>query len=81
MLSEKLVHLLMGVKVTSKAKSRILEANKNTWDPSVAAAAAKLRQSCPILCNLIDGSPPGSSVPGILQARTLEWIAISFSNA
>ena len=71
----------MGVKVTSKAKSRILEANKNIWDPSVAAAAAKLRQSCPILCNLIDGSPPGSSVPGILQARTLEWIAISFSNA
>ena len=44
-----------------------------------AAAAAKLRQSCPILCNPIDGSPPGSVVPGILQARTLEWVAISFS--
>ena len=46
-----------------------------------AAAAAKLRQSCPTLCDPIDGSPPGSPVPGILQARTLEWVAISFSNA
>ena len=47
---------------------------------SKVAAAASL-QLCPTLCNLIDGSPPGSSVPGILQARTLEWVAISFSNA
>ena len=46
-----------------------------------AAAAAKLLQSCPTLCDPIDGSPPGSPVPGILQARTLEWVAISFSNA
>ena len=46
---------------------------------AAAAAAAKLHQSCATLCNLIDGSPPGSSVPGILQARTLEWVAISFS--
>ena len=46
-----------------------------------AAAAAKLLQSCLTLCNPIDGSPPGSPVPGILQARTLEWVAISFSNA
>ena len=46
-----------------------------------AAAAAKLLQSCRTLCNSIDGSPPGSAVPGILQARTLEWVAISFSNA
>jgi len=45
-----------------------------------AAAAAKSLQSCPTLCNPIDGSPPGSPVPGILQARTLEWVAISFSN-
>ena len=44
-------------------------------------AAAKLRQSCPTLCNSIDGSPPGSPIPGILQARTLQWVAISFSNA
>ena len=45
------------------------------------AAAAKLLQSCPTLCDPIDGSPLGSSVPGILQARILEWVAISFSNA
>ena len=45
------------------------------------SATAKSLQSCPILCNPIDGSPPGSAVPGILQARTLEWVAISFSNA
>ena len=44
-------------------------------------AAAKLLQSCPTLCDPIDGSPPGSAVPGILQARTVEWVAISFSNA
>ena len=46
-----------------------------------AAAAAKSHQSCPTLCDPIDGSPPGSPVPGILQARILEWVAISFSNA
>ena len=46
-----------------------------------AAAAVKSLQSCPTLCDPIDGSPPGSLVPGILQARTLEWVAISFSNA
>ena len=48
---------------------------------AAAAAAAKLLQSCPTLCDAIDGSLPGSSVPGILQARTLEWVAISFSKA
>ena len=47
---------------------------------SPEAAAAKLLQSCPTLCNPIDCSPPGSAVPGTLQARTLEWVAISFSN-
>ena len=46
-----------------------------------AAAAAKSPQSCPTLCDTIDGSPPGCPVPGILQARTLEWVVISFSNA
>jgi len=46
-----------------------------------AGAAAKSLQSCPTLCDPIDGSPPGSPVPGILQARTLEWVAISFSSA
>ena len=48
---------------------------------AAAAAAAKSLQSCPTLCDPIDGSPPGSPVPGILQARTLEWVSISFSNA
>ena len=48
---------------------------------AAAAAAAKSRQSCLTLCDPIDGSSPGSSVPGILQARILEWVAISFSNA
>ena len=46
-----------------------------------AAAAAKSLQLCPTLCDPIDGSPPGSPVPGILEARTLEWVTISFSNA
>ena len=56
------------------------------WEPesmaaAAAAPAAKLLQSCPTLCDLRDSSPPGSPIPGILQARTLEWVAISFSNA
>ena len=59
---------------------------RRAWQPtavflSAAAAAAKLSQSRLTLCDPIDGSPPGSAVPGILQARTLEWVAISFSNA
>ena len=71
-----------------------LPAMRETWvrslgcqDPlekvqaAAAAAAAKSLQLCPTLCDPIDGSPPGSPVPGILQARTLEWVAISFSNA
>ena len=59
----------------------------NIWKISVhellkpAAAAAKLLQSCPTLCDPVDGSPPGFTVPGILQPRTLGWVAISFSNA
>ena len=53
-----------------------------TWNLKYGtAAAAKSLQLCPTLCDPIDGSPPGSPVPGILQARTLEWDAISFSNA
>ena len=50
-------------------------------DEAATATAAKWLQSCPILCDPIDVSPPGSPVPGILQARTLEWVAISFSDA
>ena len=56
---------------------------KKTWyiyTMECSAAAAKSLQSCPTLSNPIDGSPPGSAVPGILQARTLEWVAIFFSN-
>ena len=48
---------------------------------TIAAAAAKSLQSCPTLCDPLDGSQPGSPIPGILQARVLEWAAISFSNA
>ena len=58
--------------------------NENSPHPQDAhktAAAAKSLQSCPTLCDPIDGSPPGSPVPEILQARTLDWVAISFSNA
>ena len=47
-----------------------------TWEDPLRPAAAKLLQSCPTLCDPIDGSPPGSAIPGILQARTLEWVAI-----
>ena len=53
----------------------------NSVAAAAAAAAAKLLQSCPTLCDFRDSSPPGSPVPGILQTRTLEWVAISFSKA
>ena len=67
------------LKVRAGNPLHILEAMRiNT---AAAAAAAKSLQSCLTLCDPIDGSPPGSPVPGILQARTLEWVAISFSNA
>ena len=66
-------------------KLYIFSYNSNIAAAAAAAAAvataAKSLQSCPTLCNPIDGSPPGSPVHGILQARTLEWVAISFSSA
>ena len=65
------------IKLSVSAES--LKKQENSRKTS--ATAAKLLQSCPTLCDPMDGSPPGSSVPGILQARTLEWVAISFSNA
>ena len=69
---EALIHIqFSSVQLSSLAQSELLG----------AAAAAKSLQSCPTLCDPIDGSPSGSPVPGILQARTLEWVAISFSNA
>ena len=64
-----------------KIKSHILEKIFAKHISNTAAAAAKLLQSCPTLCDTIDSDLPGSPVPGILQARTLEWVAISFSNA
>ena len=57
------------------------EGDAPLFPAAAVAAAAKSLQSCPTLCDPIDGSPPGSPVPGILQARTLDWVAISFSNA
>ena len=57
------------------------DGGSNWQDIKHAATAAKSLQLCPTLCDPIDGSPPDSAVPGILQARTLEWVAISFSNA
>ena len=62
-------------------ETQLLNSHSSTLEPSAAAAAAKSLQSCPTLCDPIDSSPPGSPVPGILQARTPEWVAISFSNA
>ena len=64
-----------------KQIGKVIKLDKRVTHPAAAAAAAKLLQLCPTLCNPIDGSPPGFPVPGILQARTLEWVAISFSNA
>ena len=63
------------------AKSCMVKTIDSILAAAAAAAAAKSLQSCLTLCDPIDGSPPGSAIPGILQARTLEWLAISFSNA
>ena len=73
--SERIQHNLMAFLLNPAEMGRI-DCFKN-----VTAAAAKSLQSCPTLCDPIDGSPPSYPVPGILQARTLEWVAISFSNA
>ena len=67
----------MCVNHPQNSSSLNLFLNKNCY----AAAAAKSLQLCPTLCGPVDGSPPGSPAPGILQARTLEWVANSFSNA
>ena len=65
---------------TKQGMSTVATFIQHSFGNTAAAAAAKLLQSCPTLCNPRDGSPPGSLVPGILQARTLEWVAISFSS-
>ena len=71
-----------GLQRTDNQLEVTKEKNEIYWEgAAAAAAAAKLLQSCPTLCDPIDGSPPGPAVPGILQARTLDWGALSFSNA
>ena len=70
----------MGVQnklVDTVGKERVKQIKRVTLRTVHCSAAAKSLQSCPTLCDPIDGSPPGSAVPGILQARTLEWVAIS----
>ena len=72
----------LATKTNRKDSLKIMLCIKSVGFPGgAAAAAAKSLQSCPTLCDPMDCSLPGSSVPGILQARTLEWVAISFSNA
>ena len=77
--------LFSGSKITANGdfshEIKTLAPCKKSYDQPAAAAAAKSLQSCSTLCDPIDGSPPDSPVPGILQARTLERVAISFSNA
>ena len=72
------------VNQVQKAQSPIQDKSKEKHTKThtnLTAAAAKSLQSCPTLCDPIDSSPPGSPIPGILQARTLGWVAVSFSNA
>ena len=75
----KIFHENSNQKRAEIAKFFVRKIEQNS-EIKVAATAAKSLQSCPTLCDPTDGSPPGSPVPGILQARTLEWVAISFSN-
>ena len=70
---------LGGEKLESES-ALLIKNCKRPQRMAAPAAAAKSLQSCPTLCDPVDGSPPGSPVPGILQAKTLEWVAISFSN-
>ena len=72
------LYRLFQYNFTKIAKDKLMKSVKSI---AAAAAAAASLQLCPTLCDPRDGSPPGSPVPGILQARTLEWVAISFSNA
>ena len=73
-----MIHTVKGFGIVNKAEIDVFLELSCFF---LAAAAAKLLQSCLTLCDPIDGSPPGSPIPGILHARTLEWVAISFSNA
>ena len=73
--------IISSIVLVSSTILRNENKRSSDWIGPAAAAAAKLLQSFPTLCDPIDGSPPGSPIPGILQARTLEWVAISFSSA
>ena len=76
--------IFLGSRITADgdcSHEKMLAPWKKSYDQPAAAAAAKSLQSCPTLCDPIEGSPPGCPIPGILQARTLGWVAISFSNA
>ena len=76
------ITLLTNVHIVKAMVFPIVMYGCESWTiKKAAAAAAKSLQSWPTLCDPIDGSPPGSAIPGILQARTPEWVAISFSNA
>ena len=77
---QKLLQNLFNNLVILSSNNSLLRPN-NMSVTGIDAAAAKSLQSCPTLCDPVDGSPSGSPVPGILQARTLEWVAISFSSA
>ena len=79
--NEELKSLLMKVKEESGKVGLRLNIQRTKIMASCPICYAKSLRSCPTLCDPIDSSPPGSPVPGILQARTLEWVAISFSNA
>ena len=74
-------HLLTDLRKVNATMKPMRALQPGIPSPTAAAAAAKSLQLCPTLCDPTDSSPPGSPVPGILQARTLEWVAISFSNA
>ena len=76
-LKSKIYHVGSVFEVAGKMERNTTESVKDR----AAAAAAESLQSCPTLCDPRDGSPPGSPIPGILQARTLDWVAIFFSNA
>ena len=80
-LLKKVASQTSGKKISSRQSETKCNPHHIPPAAAAAAAAAKSFQSCPTLCDPIEGSQPGSPVPGILQARTLEWVAISFSNA
>ena len=75
------INISGSMKINTQFRIKLTLMAWSNTSTKLTAAAAKSLQSCPTLCDPIDGSPPGSPVPWILQARTLEWVAISFSNA